>query len=164
MVPPPPAIAAAVDAAAPNQLNALRAQLAGAEAALATANDQLAARNTLAALNLAATASGDARHVGFSPPAGQGATDGPLAAGPAAATGATAGAPTHRPLAAAPASRDARGGDDDAAFLAAYDDEGASSAGGEWPRAVQPRWFSRPHAHCRSRRPSRRSRLCRRRL
>jgi len=136
MVTPPPATAADTAVAAQAELDALRAQLAGTEAALATANEQLTARNTLAALDLAATAGGDAPHGGFfPPPAGQAAPTATLATGPAAAAGTGAGAPAHCSLAAAPAARDGGGGDDDAAFLAAYDDEGASSAGGEWAPA-----------------------------
>jgi len=134
MVTPPPAGAAAAALAAQEQLDALRAQLAGTEAALATANDQLAARN-LAALDLAAPAAGGPHHVRFFPTAGQGATDAALAAGPAAAAGSGAGAPADLPLAAAPADRDGDGADDDAAFFATYDDEGASSAGAEWAPA-----------------------------
>jgi len=123
----PPASVSAADAAVPQlqqQLAALQAQLAGSEAALAAANDQLIAQHT-AALNLTPAADD-----GYPPPAGQGATD----AAPAAAASA-AGAAARVPLAPAPPAADDGGGDAGAGFLAAYDDEGASSAGEEWPAA-----------------------------
>jgi len=147
MPPAPPAGEAADNAAAllQEQLDAARAQLAGTEAALATANDQLLARSGLAALVLARPRASPARHGGLHSPAGQGAADGPPAAGQPAAAGAGAGAPAVFPLAPSPAADDGAGDDD---FLAAYDDEGASSAGGEWA----PAWYrdgrlhGRPHA------------------
>ena len=132
--PSPPAGTAAPDASASmqEQLDALRAQLAGTEAALATANDQLLARHNLAALDLAGTPAAPPTHDGLYPPAGQGATDGPLAAGHAAAAGAGAGAPADLPLAPAAGAHDGAHDDD---FLTTYDDEGASSGGGEWAPA-----------------------------
>ena len=147
MPPSPPAGAAAPDASASlqEQLDALRAQLAGTEAALATANDQLLARHNLAALDLARQPAAPPPHGGLYPPAGQGAPDGSLAAGHAAAAGTGSGAPAHLPLAPAAGAHDGAHDDD---FLATYDDEGASSGGDEWaatpfhPHGVHPR----PHA------------------
>jgi len=126
MVSPPPSIVEDAGAAASQlqqQLEDSRAQLAGTKAALATANDQLVAQTIIPALDWEA-----ATHDGL-PATGQGATDG-------AAAGASGSRATARPaMAAAAAAGDGAGVDDDANFLAAFDDEGASSADGEWPPA-----------------------------
>jgi len=138
MVSPPASVAEADTTVQQLQqrLDALQTQLAGSEAALATANDQLIAHNA-AALNLPAA------NVGHLPPAGQGATD----AAPAAAAAAT-GAAAYVPLAPAPTGADDGGGGTDGDFLAAYDDEGASSAGEEWSAAPYGTGglHARPHA------------------
>jgi len=123
VTPPPPSAADDHNAVTQlqQQLDALQSQLVGSEAALATANDQLVAQTAALA---AATPDG------LPAPTGQGATDATDAA-PAAGTGGAAAA--HVPLAPPPPAVDGGEGADDGNFLAAYDDEGTSSVGYEWP-------------------------------